>query len=458
VPDTTDNSNKSFGKLPDITIRQALEKADLSTLRAFLRKEAQHNKFLSIKLKTTFIEFITLDKDHDKFDALLGELIREDQFGIVILSKREIKLLAEVCTSLLALSAKMFANEAFRDNYNLLIVMLTKLHRYLDKVEEKPTELLQKLDEVYDHLNTLLRADVAPELRDNLFNDGMRLLVRSYYTLHDIERNLVAVLLKAHSVPSQIHAITKVVESKIASPNNEDQVKWSTWYGVLTDVSGMSPDVVLLYQVLTHNEIYLVAKHLKTLGFNTAQSKWMHQFDKNINLSRPKRLNWDGWMFRSSLRRHDEQGILDIGMRLLLQTKSKDIYKEIKTHYSSRDEIIRRLRESASPALLGEILVFEEDWKELEALIISELDIELLLTYLHHIGAHSKTAFDTISTVVRHFVRHYAGASCMGGVSEIMFRLTDLGYSGLANRISDMINADFPGRFVKLDARLNISY
>ena len=457
MPDKNNNKGKSAGKIPDITIRQALEQADLFALRSFLRKEAPRNKFLSIKLKTAFIESITLDGDHNKFDALLGELIREDQYGTVVLTKREIKLLADVCDSLLKLSTKFFLNEALRDDYDLLIVMLRKLHRYLDKVEDKPEELVLKLGTVYDHITILLRTDVAPELRDDIFNDGMRLLGRSYYTMHDIEKNMIPVLLKSHSVSSQVHAIKKAVELKMSSPTNSDQLMWSTWYGVLADLSKSPLDVVLLYQVLTHGEIFQVAKNLKSLGYDEAQSAWMNQFDQNINLSRPKRLEWDSWRFRASLRTHDEQGILSSGMRLLLQTESKEVYQEIKAHYPSRDDMISRLRDHASPALLGEILVFEEDWQELEKLVRAELDIDILRAYLHHICTHSKTAFDTISLVVQHFATHYAGASFQDGLNSVIFRLDDLGFSEVARQLNDKIDAEFPGRFIRIDMGLNIS-
>jgi hypothetical protein len=457
VTDAKDNMNNPPWKIPDITVRQALEKADLFTLRTFLRKEAPRNKFLSIKLKTTFIESITLNDGHNKFDALLGELIREDQFGIVILTKREIKLLTDVLASLLALSAKFFTSEALRDDYELLIVILRKLHRYLDKVEEKPVELLQKLGVVYDNLLALLRVDVAPELRDDMFSDGMRLLGRSYYTMHDIERNMIPVLLKAHTVSSQIHAIKKILESKILSQGNKDQILWSTWYGVISDLSKTKTDVVLLHQILTHGEIFQVAKNLKTLGYDDAQSTWLNQFDQHMNLSGPKSLEWDGWRFRSSLRQHDDQGILSSGMRLLLQSEGKEVYREIKAHYRSHNDIIKRLRDSASPALLGEILVFEEEWQELEKMIRAEMDIDLLLTYLPHVCAHSKTAFETVSLVVQHFATHYAGASCRDGLNSVIFRLDDLGYSNLAKRLSDTIDAEFPGRFARSDFALNIS-
>jgi hypothetical protein len=313
------------------------------------------------------------------------------------------------------------------------------------------------LGAVYDHLTTLLRSDVAPELRDDIFRDGMRLLVRSYYTVHDIDKNMIPVLLKAHSVSSQIHAIRKTVEAKISSPNNDDQVIWSTWYGVLTDLSKTAPDVVLLHQVLTHGEIFQVAGNLKSLGFDEAQAAWLNQFDGNINLSRPKRLEWDSWRFRASLRAHDEQGILSSGMRLLLQTESKEVYQEIKAHYPSRKDMIQRLREHASPALLGEILVFEEDWEELEKLIRTELDIDILLAYLHHICAHSKTAIETISLVVQYFATHYAGASFQDGLNSVIFKLDDLGFSAVAKQLNDKIDAEFPGRFTRLDMGLNIS-
>lgn|GEM_PF-5568116 len=457
MSDINDNKNSSTGRIPDITVRQALEKADLFALRSFLRKEVPRNKFLSIKLKTTFIESITLDNGHNKFDALLGELIREDQFGIVILTKREIKLLADVCTSLLELSTKYFINEALRDDYNLLVVMLRKLHRYLDKVVEAPVELIAKLGNVYDHLTLLLRAQVAPELRDLVFSDGMRLIGRSYYTMHDIERNMMSVLLMSHSVSSQIHAIKKVVETKIASAGRDDYMSWCTWYAIVTNLSRTSPDVVLLHQILTHGEIFQVAKNLKTLGYDEAQSAWMNQFDSHINLSRPKSLEWDSWLFRSSLRAHDEQGILKSGMRLLLKTESKEVYQEIKSRYPSRNDMIKRLRDHASPALLGEILVFEEDWKELEILIRSELDIDILLAYLHHLCAHSDTAFETMSIVVQHFARHYAGAPFQNGLSSLIYKLDDLGFTTLAKQLSDKINAEFPGRFSQIDMGLNIS-
>lgn len=457
MSDIKDNKPNPTGKSPTITVRQALEKADLFALRSFLRKEAPRNKALGIKLKTAFIESITLDGEHNKFDALLSELIREDRHGIVVLTKREVKLLADVCASLLQVSATFFSNEAHRDNYDLLIVMLKKLHRYLDKAEEKPIELAIKLVAVYDQLNNLLRLDLAPELRDDIFNDGMRLLGRSYYTIHDIDKNMVPILLKAHSVSSQIHAIKKTVEAKISSLYNDDQLKWSTWYAVLTDLSKTELDVVLLHQVLTHGEIFRVAKNLKTLGYDEAQSLWMRQFDRKINLSQQKSLEWDGWIFRSSLRSHDEQGILNSGMRLLLQTESKEVYQEIKAHYPARDDMIKRLRDHASPALLAEILVFEEDWKELEKLIRAELDIDILLAYMHHICIHSATAFDTISLVVQHFATHFAGTSFQDGLSSVIFKLDDLGFSSVARQLNDKIDDDFPGRFTPIDIGLNIS-
>ena len=147
MTERSNDKNQNSGKLPSIPIRQALEQADLFALRSFLRKEAPRNKFLSIKPKTAFIESITLDGGQNKYDALLSELIREDQFGVVVLTKREAKLLSDVCTSLLELSTKLFTNEALRDDYDLLMVMLKKLHRYLDKVDEKPPEVTMKLKE-----------------------------------------------------------------------------------------------------------------------------------------------------------------------------------------------------------------------------------------------------------------------------------------------------------------------
>ncbi|RLD17612.1 MAG: hypothetical protein DRI69_11940 [Bacteroidetes bacterium] len=144
-------------------------------------------------------------------------------------------------------------------------------------------------------------------------------------------------------------------------------------------------------------------------------------------------------------------------MRLLLQTESKEVYQEIKAHYPARDDMINRLRDHASPALLGEILVFEEDWKELEILIRQELDIDILLAYMHHICAHSKTAFTTISMVVEHFARHYAGSSFQDGLSSIIYKLDDLGFSAVARQLHERIDAEFPGRFSPVDTGLKIS-
>lgn len=452
----SDKSSRSRRQSSDsIPLRELLENADIYTLRNFLRNETKRNKQLTIRLKTRLIDSAPLPGLKNKYQTLVAEIIREDVHGVVRLPKREVKLLHETIKSLLKTADEIIATKGYRETYKIIFGILVNLHRYLDKTYDEAPSLQEVQVVTYQKLQNLLLLDLAPELRDDIHDDAFMLLSKSYHRLPDIQLNAINVILANQAPSEELNKLVSIAKQRLTESGSN--FNWIAWYAILCEINGISPDVVLLMQVLEQPDVVRVARALFEQGYTSAGYRWVKAFDGRVDIATNQSANWKKWLFEASSDKGHKGRILDTGVELILETSDYSYLDKMKDVVEP-EMIASALADEQAFDVLARLYIRQEDWEKLRTIIDRSKDIGLISQNVTSVVENTKDPETFVRQQVRQFLTHRAGVNCSEELNNLMIALESGGYHALLKAVRDEIFTTFPGRFIETAEGLDISY
>lgn len=446
---------KSKKRRPSLDVQKMIAESDVTELRSFLRVESKRNKALALKLKTKLLARYEPSGDHDKYRLLLGELIHEGTDGTITLSKREIRLLNDICAQLLELSRHFHIRNEHRENHRLLNALILYLHRFVDKQAIPPDMLVDRLAEAYTALLSLLQHEIAPELRDDIITGGREAMTRSYHILHHQTLNMPAVLLSATNDEDHLKSITDSLLEKVERGSQRNL--WSFWYAIYCAHLSVQIDTEYVHKHLNQKDIYHTAQHLKDNGFTHAFFGWLASFGQLEHLDRIRHNRWLSWQLDRAIEQSSAKDQKEYGYLLLTRTGDHGYWKAL-LQVTSAGHVINNLIADGHMELAAEFLSIEQRFDDLAELLETAQNWDLFLIHLPEVILYSQDPFKTIWSLVKPFAERFAGAACTQGVEHVLATIEDHGSSALVEQVQEEINTTFPGRFDDLLSRLKISF
>jgi hypothetical protein len=453
------HSDKSSGSKrqssDSIPLRELLENADVYTLRNFLRNETKRNKQLAIRLKTRLIESATLPGLKNKYQTLVAEIIREDVHGVVLLPKREVKLLHETIRSLLKTAEELIVTKGYRETYKIIFGILVNLHRYLDKTHDEAPFLQEVQVTTYQKLQNLLLLDLAPELRDDIHDDAFMLLSKSYHRLPDIQLNAINVILANQPSPEAFARLFTIAKHRLTESGSN--FNWIAWYAILCELNDTSPDIVLLLQVLEPPDVVRVARALFENEFTTAGYSWVKAFDGRVDIAANQSANWKKWLFEASSDKGHTGHMLNTGVELILETSDYSYLDKMKDVVEP-EMIASALADEQAFDVLARLYIRQEEWQKLRTIIDQSKDIGLIAQNASAVLENTEDPETFLRQQVHQFLTHRAGVNCSEELNNLIMALESAGYHALLKAVRDEIFTTFPGRFIETTEGLDISY
>ena len=453
--DHKQNSYLNKPRKAQLDLQKMIAEADVTELRAFLRKESKRNKALSLKLKSKLLANYDLESGGDKYKALLSELISEGTDGTVTLTRRQTRLLNEICLELLELAHKYHIRNEHRENHTLLNAMTLYLHRFIDKQESPPDYLQDRLSETYTAILSLLQFEIAPELRDDIIRAGQETMSRSYHILHHDLLNMPAVLLSAIHDDEQLSDISQILVDKVG--NSKQHILWAVWYAIYRAEQDRLVDRDIVLRSMTSRDIYQAARFLKENGFTGAFFNWLISFEEHITLDRVRLGHWHLWHLERSTELGDGQRTLRYAYTRFIETADPN-YLDILASLQDVDSTINQLKADGQFNLVAEILATDQRWDTLSQFIKETNNWKLMLTHLDGIARNADSAFQQLWPVVQSFVEQHAGNTCVSGLESMFEILIETNNSDLLNSMQSALEETNPGRFDSLMRGLKISY
>ena len=452
----SDNGRSRNRKKADrdpLALRHLVAEASASDLRRFLRAETKRNKSLSIRLKALLIESISTT-EVNKYEALLGEIIKQDVNGITVLSKREVALLREVGTSFLEHAATLYDKKEYREVFTLLFAMIGNLHRYLDRSGDRPDLLEDLIVKTYERLQELVSADLAPELRDDITRAGLDLLSKSYHTLVSRSLNMISILSMTIDTPETTSALHDTVMQKLTS--QDDVVPWLYWYVKVASSADRPLDEVLLSQLTEGREVFRIAKMLDETGANGALRLWIASNLPEAQLNQDQLVQWNKWKFKG-LPQVRQSEHFELGLDLLIKTGDLSFYDQLLAITDS-ETIASRLKEARQEDLAVQVLIRGGNWQTLEQLIVGSGRLDLVTAHMREIVQNIRKYPELLASLIGDFLVHNAGTNCSDQLSAFFDALENHRETDLAESLRHEIREAFPGRFVFTAEGVDISY
>ena len=454
-PHSTKGSKAGRPASDSIPLLDLLEQADIYVLRNFLRNETKRNKQLTTRLKTRLIESASLPDFPNKYQTLVGEVIREDVHGVVKLPKREVKLLHETCSSLLKVAENQLIALAYTEVYLIVFGILVNLHRYLDKTHDDSEELADVLLKTYEKVQSLLRRDLAPELRDEIQIKALSLVDKSYHRLPDFKLNALSTMLLDQANEKRLELLTMIAEDRLSETGCNEN--WIAWYTILKDLNGQDPDAILIMQLLDPPVITRMADQLFSNGFNNAGYRWVRIFDGKVHVPRNQASKWKNWRFEANSQTGQQRQVLNTGVELVLET-SDYTYLDRMKEVVAPEEIASALADEEAFEVLAGLYIRQKDWKGLRQVIDSSGDIGIITRNAAVVIKHIPKPEHFIRKQVHQFLTHRAGQNCSAELNRLIDALEDEGFNKMAIAVRDEIFTTYPGRFRETPEGLDISY
>lgn len=422
-------------------------------LRTFIRHESRRSNSLSIRLKTQFIESITLKPGLNKYAILLDEVLSLDTHSRLELGSRDIALLNYIAESLLDTAKSHVNMRAYRDATEVLTTLLQKLHATVDKYGYDDPVVIENLLESYKLLEHLLHSDPAPELRDRIFRFGISLVDKPYYRLPDMRFNIVPILMEACP---DLRARDEIIDNVVRRlRGSSDKAFWASWYCILNERYGTQPDSDLLSRQLSGSQIFTAVTMIEKIGAPGAYDLALGVFGPDLDLSATQEIEWARKLFQYAGRTGDTALALRSGLQILSTTSDSELLDTLvellEGHPEIRRTLAARLREEGNLPFLARLNALEGNHEGLLEVVNASRSVQLAGQYADILMtfAPEETRRVILDTVV-HYVTHHAGIICNANITQLLEILNEHGHRGLAKEIRAVLKNIYPGRFEQI--------
>ncbi len=402
---------------PSMNIKTALNSVQLNDLKLFCQDYARQDNAFSLLLKTRFIRNLPSDSFPDKYDTLLGQLVRIDRTGKVRLNRSERKTLSFMVESMLLHFDEAMVDKLYTEAFEILSALLARVHMTVDRNEEYAEYFKLEIRSIYEKLTVYLKAPIAPELKQTAVHFCLELADRSKYRIMDYFFNAASVIAPTAFELNLSTALFSLITSKIGA---DDAIEnpWLPVGAMVFFQANASAEARKAFHRVGQIRFAHAVEILHNLQEHACIVWLIEQVD--ISLYRPKN---QIRIFRKVFEAADNLDRIDqlekYGIELMILAQDISYFEALLQHpaipsgkieMETERRIIGELEGDAQEKLLAEYYIASGKQNELLDLMAQKADIDFFIRHdVHVLPGLKHELMQAYLNLIEDHLKHYAG-------------------------------------------------
>jgi hypothetical protein len=426
-----------------------LENITEEELKNFVGAFSSKNPKFSTALKVTFARKIDLEDNYSKYKQLLDSIIKPVTTRDKSVSANEIKMLISVVKDLSEQFYDCLALEQFLEGFLIVENVINKVEYTKYHYEQAEKELNQYSKLFHSHIVSLLKADIAPELRKSIFEFLINLSKLSYYSYNDARLNAIFIIFNNYKNEYEDNdMLSSIVAEKLAS----SFTKWEN-----------KPVLFTLQQLLSYKE------EKKAISISGNNAKFSIEIIDNLikldaikeaellvnNLIQKDTTNKNLYykLLELLILKEDYKEFINQASSIFIKFKDFRIIDSIQKSMSESQKakafklITKNLKESKESQFKAKYFLKIKDKASLIKLVIDEKDFRLIMSYDKYlINDYFEELNKTYLIATSQYLDTHIGTHSSVFITELSQHLHKIGGDKILKNINKLILENYSHR------------
>lgn len=466
VKEKKDNKRKKRNTVvKKLTTATILDNVTAEELKYFIRDYAKGNRTFGLALKARFAASVPMADDREKYYQLLESTINESRTTTDrILYSGKLKII-KIVKELLAQTDDYIVGGNFTDAFYILQAIIEKcapLHNKVEGATEKYVELIEK---AFQLLRTLLKANLAPAMREDIWLFCLEECKKTTYYLSDFVSLLLDILLGIAKNSTKRTQLIEVIDKHIETHSISGQRKAALLIYKLTllEKEGKKKQAeAVVLENLTEPTllIYVAEKSLEVDNFKRA--RYLVEKGLQTDMTKRTRAKLESLLLIIAKKEGNISEVITYSRKLFLYKKDISNYLTLKEVIKVGEwspflktllsELENQPFSMEKRDVIAEIYAKEEDELGLLEYIESIRSLDLLQRYdVLLLKKNKKKVADLYLSILDSFIKHHLGRQSSERIRLAILHLYKIKADSIANRIVKNFRMNYPERFTLIE-------
>lgn len=400
-----------------MNIRTALDHVRLDELKLFCRDYARQDNAFSLLLKARFIRNLSSDRFPDKYDTLLGQIIRINRSGKVQLNRSERKTVTFMIDSMLHHFEEAMVDRQYVEAFDIISSVLGRMHMTIDRTSDYADYFKEQITTVYEKFLVFLQAPIAPEMKQAAFRFSLELASRSRYRILDYDFNAISVITPTAVELNVCRPLFDLLSRKVIDAE-KDMSEWPTVAALTCYRSESRQEARELFHRVDQPVVTKAFENLFNIGEFQCISWMIRQIDISIFRDKNKSRIYRK-AFAAAEHLQDPEIMEQAGMELIILLRDISFFEALINHPDIPAGTVERIaeeriRETLSgddqDKMLAEFFIASGKQQELLELMVHKADIDFFLRYdIHVLPGLKRELTESYLNLIEDHLNHYAG-------------------------------------------------
>ncbi|MFK7806394.1 MAG: SWIM zinc finger family protein [Saprospiraceae bacterium] len=458
---TTKKVKPKEQKIPKrITVPYVLDLVSAEELKSFIKEYASQDRQFGLLLKAQFAYLLPRTADNEPISETLANILKSVKKPGKTISKSDWKVINKVLDTFLQQAEEALYKKHYADVFEIAEAILTQLSPMLLLTEERSV-FIKAIDKSFQTLTELTKAELAPELENELWNLIIEEAENRVYYFYDLWQALGELLLEMANTKERSAELLSVFEEKsedkFVQKHPEISAGLVNFKIQLFDLQNNEAALQrYLEENINHPEVLKQAISLAEKTEHWTQLEQLCNFALLTQKTEEEELQLKEKLLLAYNATNRKALVQKLSQELFLKTLVLNYFKILKESAGSkwplqRSNLFEKLEELPTRVekikTMAEVYALEEMTPELRDHLSESLSLDLLRRYDKLLFKESIIETEQLyKKVIRHYLENYLGRPAAVKVRDAILHLKKHGRKGVAQSIIRLLYKEYSDR------------
>ena len=452
-------SSKKPAHYQRLTTTAILDNVRPDDLAAFVRHYAKSNRIFALSLKARFASKVPMPDSREKYGQLLEATILSGRSQNDRISSAGRSQLVRTLQELLGQAEDAVALEYYGEGWAMLSAMLEKTTPILRKISGNDEPIRNAIREVFNRLNTLIRQQIPPVLRQEIWNFCLESLPRPAYRLNNLAAPLLKMLLALSDDLSKSESLLHLIDQELDKiPHSEPHLHALLQAKVrLLENEGLAGQAKnFTLECLSNPQTLIRVVEAASAGGLLKNIKPLVEKGLRLVEVESVKIQLEQALLKLAHQQGDRQTVISLARSRFLETKNFDYFESCKANYRGNWEsfvqnlladFIKQPDYQQNIETIALLLAREDRFDELLALLSEQDSLDLFMRFDHMlVEKYRDGVFGFYDRQLKNYLSNHLGPVPTQRVRHVLDHLRACGAGSLAEKLAASLLESFSNR------------
>lgn len=445
-----------------LTTASVLNSVEAEALKNFVRSYARLDKKFAIALKARFAHAVQVENPKEKYIQLLTSTFNSVKSAKDKFNYQAVNQIKNIIKDILVQVEDAIAMEYFSEAASIIQALLIKLAPNIKRAENYEEQIIGLVELSFTQLNNLLKKEIAPELKNEIWTFCLEEFDRSEHRKHNTQKHFFKVLLELTNEKKQADALLEKIDTQLEYAFDKKKkgnlllVKMK-----LLEQFNQKDLTDFINEHLEESEVLLEAVNSSIQNENyTYAKKLAHQGLEMQKLVIVKNQLVD-FLLNIALKTQNKKEIIEYARQRFLITYQFQYYHILKNTLGNKweNEVANLLqliiKQPYSPNKKETLaIIYAEEKMNLELInyIQKIRSLDLLEKYdLQLLDEYKGEVYELYEDFLDSYLRSHLGPKTSTKIRDIFYHLKKIGAQKLVRKLSKKYREQYPERHTLIE-------